>query len=81
MNIFADDTALILKAKNLTNLYQLASAKLSSLHDYIYERINRVNGIRHNDDKTDILIISPKTCRKIPVPKMNTDLNIHYNSK
>ena len=72
LNIFADDTALILRNKNLTELFNVANTKLSLLHEYL-----QANGIRLNETKTEYMIISPN--RKIP--ELASDEVVYYDGK
>lgn len=69
LNIFADDTALILRNKDLDELYNIANAKLTVLHKYLL-----ANGIKLNETKTEYMLISPN--RNIPTTKSD----IYYNN-
>ena len=69
LNIFADDTALIFRNKDLGELYDIANAKLAVLHKYLL-----ANGINLNETKTEYMIISPN--RNIPTTKSD----VYYNN-
>ena len=69
INIFADDSALILKSQQLKLLFNKANQKMSILHDFL-----KSNGIKLNESKTEYMIVSPNR----PVPKH--DMDVFYNN-
>jgi len=60
LNIFADDTTLILKSRSLESLFSTAKSRLDSL-----EKFSKANGIRLNDSKTEYMIIHPHRSKEI----------------
>lgn len=68
VNIFADDSALILKSEQLNQLFDKANYKMKILHKFL-----KSNGIKLNESKTEYMVVSPNR----PVPKHA--MNVIYN--
>ena len=68
INIFADDSALILSCKQIDQLFNLANRKMFLLMNYL-----KANGIKLNENKTEYMIISPN--RSVPIHNMNLAYN------
>ena len=70
INIFADDSALILRNKHFYQLFNKANHKMILLNKFL-----KSNGIKLNESKTEYMIVSPNR----PVPKHN--MKLIYNGK
>ena len=55
INIFADDTVIIIIGDNIDNMKRLANSKLSKLHEYL-----TANGIQLNNTKSQFMIMRRK---------------------
>ena len=55
INVFADDTVIIITGDNLEEMIQTANRKLTVLNEYL-----EANGIKINNEKTQYLLLFPK---------------------